>query len=116
MSAPPRVSSLVAPGKIIDYQARFGAPPAFTLRLLALFGGEGREEGVERFIAVVVPMKLAVAAQDQPRRFQALGRVIRGEQHVPGRQPFAARIVDRRLDQEWVLGLGVGLGMDEKTR
>ncbi len=65
--------------KRIELDAALGDPPAFALRFFALLGSEGREEGIERLIAVVIPMELAVAAQDQPGRSQALGRVIRGE-------------------------------------
>ena len=69
----------VAAVKSIEFDAGLGDSPAFALRFFTFLGGERREEGVERLVAVVVPVKLAVAAQDQSRRPQALGSIIRGE-------------------------------------
>jgi hypothetical protein len=56
----------VAAVQRIEFDTGFGHAPPFALGLLALLGGEGREEGVEGLIALIEPMKLAVAAQDQP--------------------------------------------------
>ena len=56
----------------VEFDAGLGDAAAFALGLLALLGGEGRKKGVEGIVALVEPMKLTVAAQDQIRRRQAL--------------------------------------------
>ena len=65
---------------------------------------------------MVIPMKLAVAAQDQPCCFQTGGIFVAGKEHMPGRELLAARVLDRRLDQDAAHGRSVDVGRDEKTR
>src|SRR5271156_6048682 len=68
----------------IELDAGFGDAAALSFRLLAFLRREGGEEAFKRIIAVVVPVKLAVAAQYQPGAIEIGGRVFGGKQHVPG--------------------------------
>ena len=48
----------------VEYDAGLGDAAALALRLLALLGGESREERVEGLIAAIEPVKLAVAPRE----------------------------------------------------
>jgi hypothetical protein len=82
----------------IEVDAGFGHPPSFALRLLALLGGERGEEGVEGLVALVEPVKLAVAPLDEVRA--SGGEVVSaGKQHMPGGEALGAGVVHGGLDQ-----------------
>ncbi len=60
----------------IELYPRLGHAPPFTLGFLALFGGESGEKRIEGLIALVVPVKLTIAPQNQPRRPQGVGGLV----------------------------------------
>src|SRR5271165_5344751 len=79
----------------IEFDACVGDAPALALYLLALLGGKGCEKGLKGFVALVIPMELAIATQYQSGSLQTRGAFVGGEKYVPGRQLFAAYVIQR---------------------
>ncbi len=109
--APQRAVEHVAAMQGIEFDAGFGDSPALAFRLFALLRGESRKKGLEGIVALVVPMKLAVAAQYQPGMIETRRRCPQwGTARARTTVVRCARSRGRRVSSVCGHGFGVGVG------
>src|SRR5579871_999344 len=67
----------------IELDARFGDAAPLTLGFLALLRGKAGKKGIKRFIVVIEPVELAIAAQDESGPIKFRGALLQRKEHMP---------------------------------
>src|SRR5690606_11205791 len=96
--------------------AGFGDAAPFAQRLLALFRTELAEEVFEARVAAVVPMELAVLAQEKAALAERLAIGLFDEEHVERRNAFGFGELEQAVDQRAPCTSGIDVGGNQQPR